>query len=408
MSMACFFCLRYRRLVYYIFTPIHHEENTMKNNPLHQPLTLGRHTLKNRIVMPPLTRQRAAPGDVPTELMARYYRQRAGAGFIISEGAQIEPRGQGYAWTPGIYSQAQIDGWRLVTDAVHAGGGVIFAQLWHVGRVSHTALQPGGAAPVAPSAIQAHKVKAFIETGPGAGMLVEPSAPRALSVAEIAELVDLYAQAAKNALAAGFDGVEIHAANGYLVNQFISAHANTRDDEYGGSLHKRLRFLREIVAAVAAVVGADRLGVRFTPLFTSTDEDRVYIGFTEDDPHTTYIEAIKVLEEAGVAYLSIAEADWDNAPDLPEDFRRDVRRSFSGRIIYAGRYTAQRGAHMLEAQLADLVAFGRPFIANPDLPERLAHGWPLNAVDTATLYGGAERGLTDYPAYAGNGTMAAF
>ncbi len=374
----------------------------MNYSSLFEPVTLGRYTLKNRIVLPPLTRQRSGqPDDVPTALMAAYYRQRASAGFMVSEGAQIEPRGQGYAWTPGIYSEAQIEGWRKVTDAVHAEGGVIFAQLWHVGRVSHTALQPGGAAPVAPSAIQAEKVKAFIETSPGVGTLVAPSMPRELSVAEIKEMVALYAQAAQNAVSAGFDGVEIHAANGYLVNQFISEHANRRIDDYGGSLPNRLRFLREIVQAVSAVVGPDRLGVRFTPLFTSTDQDRVYIGFVEDDPHRTYVEAVKVLEEAGVAYLSIAEADWDNAPDLPEAFRRDIRQAFSGRIIYAGRYTAERGARLLEAGLADLVAIGRPFIANPDLPRRIANGWPLNALDPATLYGGAEQGFTDYPAYAG-------
>jgi N-ethylmaleimide reductase len=364
---------------------------------------LGRHALKNRIVLPPLTRQRSGqPGDVATDLMATYYGQRAGAGLIVSEGTQIEPRGRGYAWTPGIYNQAQVDGWRQVTDAVHAEDGVIFAQLWHVGRVSHTDLQPGAAAPIAPSAIQAQKAKAFVETGPGTGMRVQPSAPRELSVSEITELVALYAQAAKNALSAGFDGVEIHAANGYLVNQFLSVHANSRDDEYGGSLPNRLRFLQEIVQAVSSVVGPDRLGVRFAPLFTSTDEDRVYLGFVEDDPHHTYIEAIKMLEKAGVAYLSIAEADWDNAPDLPEEFRLDVRKSFSGRIIYAGRYTAERGARLLDAGLADLIAFGRPYIANPDLPERIANGWPLNELDTATLYGGAEAGFTDYPVYDGS------
>ncbi|WCE05698.1 alkene reductase [Pseudoxanthomonas sp. JBR18] len=375
----------------------------MQHPSLFQPVTLGPHTLRNRIVLPPLTRQRSGqPGDVPTDLMAAYYRQRASAGLIITEGTQIEPRGKGYAWTPGIYSAAQVEGWRKVTDAVHAEGGTIFAQLWHVGRVSHAELQPDGEAPVAPSALQAQRVKAFIETAPGTGTLVDPSVPRALSVAEIKDLVELYAQAARNALAAGFDGVEIHAANGYLVNQFISAHANHRTDEYGGSLSNRLRFLREVVAALAAVVGPDRLGVRFTPLFTSTDQDRVYIGFVEDDPHRTYIEAIKVLEAAGVAYLSIAEADWDNAPDLPADFRRDVRQCFSGRIVYAGRYTAERGAALVDAGLADLIAIGRPFIANPDLPARIANGWPLNALNPATLYGGAEQGFTDYPAYAGS------
>lgn len=372
----------------------------MNHRSLFNPVTLGNYTLKNRLVMPALTRQRSAqPGDVPTSQMATYYQQRASAGFIVTEGTQIEPRGKGYAWTPGIYSQEQIEGWREVTDAVHAEGGVIFAQLWHVGRVSHTELQPENAAPVAPSAIQATNAKSFIETSPGAGKLVEPSMPRELTVPEIKALVETYAQATRNALSAGFDGVEIHSANGYLVNQFISTHANQRTDEYGGSLDNRLRFLREVVEAVSAVAGPERVGVRFTPLFTSTSEDRVYIGFVEDDPHQTYIEAAKVLEEAGVAYLSIAEADWANAPEMPEAFRRDVRRAFSGRIVYAGLYDAARAARVIEAGLADFIAFGRPFIANPDLPQRIANGWPLNPVDPTTLYGGGDQGFTDYPTY---------
>ena len=225
----------------------------MQHEALFQPVTLGPYTLKNRIAFPPLTRQRSGqPGDLPTGLMAEYYQQRASAGFMVSEGTQIEPRGQGYAWTPGIYSQAQIEGWQKVTDAVHASGGVIFAQLWHVGRVSHSALQPQKGAPLAPSAIQALNAKAFIETGPGTGILVAPSVPRSLETGEIQELVKLYVQAAKNAIRAGFDGVEIHAANGYLLNQFISEHANCRQDAYGGSLENRLIFLREIVQSVSA------------------------------------------------------------------------------------------------------------------------------------------------------------
>lgn len=216
----------------------------MKDSKLFQNLSLGPYVLQNRIVLPPLTRSRSSqPGNIPNELMATYYQQRAGAGFMVTEGTQIEPRGQGYAWTPGIYSPEQITGWRKVTEAVHAKGGIIFAQLWHVGRVSHTSLQPDHASPVAPSAIRADSnVKVFIETGPNAGALADPSMPRALSNAEVKELVQLYAQAARNALAAGFDGVEIHCANGYLVNQFISAHSNHREDEYGGSLNNRLRF----------------------------------------------------------------------------------------------------------------------------------------------------------------------
>ena len=372
----------------------------MKDSILLSPARLGRHTLRNRIVLPPLTRQRAAqPGNIPTELMARYYAQRASAGFMVTEGAQIEPRGQGYAWTPGIYSAAQAEGWRKVTDAVYAQGGIIFAQLWHVGRVSHTALQPGGDAPIAPSAIRAEKVKAFIETGPCVGTLVDPSAPRAVSVSEIRDLVHAYAKAARLAIYAGFDGVEIHAANGYLVNQFISAHANRRDDDYGGTLANRLRFLAEIVEAVAVEVGPDRLGVRITPLFETTDQERVYIGLVEADPHETYIEAIKLLEVAGIAYVSIAEADWDNAPDLPMTFREAARSAFSGRIIYAGRYTAERAETLLATGLADLVAFGRPYIANPDLPERIANYWPLNPLRPETIYGGGAEGLTDYPTY---------
>ncbi|MCH4091153.1 alkene reductase [Acetobacter sp.] len=370
----------------------------MSDSVLFDSVQLGPYTLKNRIVLPPLTRSRSSqPGNVPNDLMATYYRQRAGAGFMVTEGTQIEPRGQGYAWTPGIYSPEQVDGWRKVTDAVHAKGGIIFAQLWHVGRVSHTSLQPGGAAPVAPSAIPADNVKVFIETGPGQGALVLPSAPRALTTAEVKELVQLYAQAACNALEAGFDGVEIHSANGYLVNQFISVHTNRRDDEYGGSLENRLRFLREVTQAVADVVGKERMGVRFAPLFATTEEDRVYLGLVEEDPHTTYIEAVKVLEEIGVAYLSLAEADWDNAPELPEAFRADVRKNFTGKVIYAGKYTPARGVRVVEAGWGDLIAFGRPFIANPDLPERIAHDWPLNPVDSTAMYGGTDKGYTDYP-----------
>ena len=369
---------------------------------LFTPLQLGPYTLRNRIVLPPLTRSRSTqPGNIANELMAEYYQQRSSAGFMVSEGTQIEPRGQGYAWTPGIHSTAQIAGWQKVTRAVHDAGGVIFAQLWHVGRVSHTALQPEGQAPVAPSAIPASQVKVFIETAPGSGMLSEPSMPRELTTAEVRELVQYYAQAARNALQAGFDGVELHCANGYLVNQFISAHSNQRGDEYGGSLDNRLRFLREITQAVAEIVGPQRLGVRFAPLFSSTDEERVYLGLVEDDPQATYLAAIRHLEELGIAYLSLAEADWEGAEELPESFRWAVRRAFSGRILYAGRYDAPRAAAAIEAGWADLIGFGRSFIANPDLPTRIANGWPLNALDSASMYGGTAQGYTDYPRYTG-------
>ena len=372
----------------------------MTGSTLFTPIRLGPFTLQNRLVLPPLTRSRSTqPGNIPNALMAEYYRQRSSAGLLITEGIQIEPRGQGYAWTPGIHSQQQIDGWKQVTAAVHLEGKPVFAQLWHVGRVSHTSLQPGGAAPVAPSAIPATAVSVFIETGPGTGALAEPSMPQALSTEQVKELVQLYAQAARNAVEAGFDGVELHCANGYLVNQFISEHSNQRTDEYGGSLSNRLRFLREITEAVAAVVGKDRVGVRFAPLFASTDEARVYLGLVEENPHETYLEAVRLMERIGIAYVSLAEADWDNAPELPVTFREAVREAFSGLLMYAGKYSGERADKVLNADWGDLIGFGRWFIANPDLPARLLNQWPLNELDASSLYGGTAAGYSDYPRY---------
>jgi len=367
---------------------------------LFAPLTLGDLQLRNRIALPPLTRCRSEqPGNIPGEMMVEYYRQRSGAGFMITEGTQIEPRGQGYAWTPGIHSAAQIAGWRKVTEAVHQQGGTIFCQLWHVGRVSHNELQPGKQAPVAPSAVAANNVRVFIETGPGTGMLTSPSIPRELTTAEVKELVELYRRAAENAREAGFDGVELHSANGYLINQFISEHTNFRTDEYGGSLENRLRFLREVTEAVSSVFGSQRVGVRFAPLFSSTDEERVYLGLVESDPHATYIRAAQLLNQLGIGYLSIAEADWDNSPDMPESFRIALRETFRSPIMYSGRYTRQKAQLMLEKGWGDLFGFGRTFIANPDLPARFYSGHPLNDVDPASLYGGSEKGYTDYPVY---------
>ncbi|SJL82618.1 alkene reductase [Vibrio palustris] len=372
----------------------------MTEKTLFDTVSLGNYTLKNRIFLPPLTRSRSSqPGNIPNDVMVDYYSQRTSAGFMVTEGTQIEPRGQGYAWTPGIHSQAQIEGWKKVTQSVHDNGGIIFSQLWHVGRVSHNSLQPGNGAPVAPSAIKTNAVKVFVETGPGEGKLTDPSMPRALETAEVQELVEMYAQGARNAKEAGFDGVELHCANGYLVNQFISEHTNHRTDQYGGSLDNRLQFLVEIVDAVVNVFGKDKVGVRFAPLFESTDDDRVYLGLVESDPLTTYVEAIKRLDEAGIAYLSLAEADWNNAPDLPEEFYQAARRHFSGRILYAGKYTQEKAHRVLNNNYGDLFGFGRPFIANPDLPERFLNDWPLNEVDAATMYGGTDIGYSDYPTY---------
>ncbi|WP_455915218.1 alkene reductase [Pantoea agglomerans] len=372
----------------------------MNRPTLFSPLQLGGFTLRNRIALPPLTRCRSEqPGNIPGEMMVEYYRQRATAGFMITEGTQIEPRGQGYAWTPGIHSEPQIAGWKKVTEAVHQQGGTIFCQLWHVGRVSHTALQPGEQPPVAPSAVTATGVRVFIETGPGEGMLTSPSDPRELSTEEVKEIVGLYRQAAVNAQAAGFDGVELHSANGYLINQFISEHTNFRCDEYGGSLENRLRFLKEIVEAVSEVFGSQKVGVRFAPLFTSTDEERVYLGLVESDPHATYIAAAGMLNELDIGYLSIAEADWDNSPDLPVSFRTALRETFHWPIMYSGRYTREKAESILQNGWGDLFGFGRTFIANPDLPARFASDVALNPVDASSLYGGDTKGYTDYPVY---------
>lgn len=368
------------------------------HSSLFTPLELGGIPLRNRIALPPLTRCRSAqPGNIPNDMMRDYYVQRASAGFMVTEGTQIEPRGQGYAWTPGIHSAEQIAGWQHVTQAVHAQGGTLFCQLWHVGRVSHRALQPQQQPPIAPSALTATNVRVFIETGPGEGELVAPSEPRALETEEIPQLVELYRQAAMNAKQAGFDGIELHAANGYLINQFISVHTNDRTDQYGGSLTNRLRFLKEVVAAVSTVFDSGRIGVRFSPLFSTTEEDRVYLGLVEPDPAETYLTAAKMLDEMNIGYLSIAEADWDNSPELPESFRIALRKTFTSVIMVAGRYDQAKAQYVLTQGWADLVGFGRTFIANPDLPERLQRGVALNSVELSSLYGGTAKGYTDYP-----------
>lgn len=362
---------------------------------LFTPHRLGALTLPNRIVMPPMTRSRAAAGNVATAQMAEYYAQRAGAGLIVSEGTQISPQGQGYAWTPGIHSEAQVQGWRRVTDAVHAAGGRIYAQLWHVGRVSHVALQPDGAAPVSSSALLAEGVKVFVDptgAGPesGVGEMIQHSMPRALAEGEIPGIVADYAQATCNALAAGFDGVELHGANGYLINQFIDSQANQRTDGYGGELQNRLRFLREVVQAVVDVAGGERVGVRLAPLTTLQ-------GAVDDTPQATYLAAAHLLGELGVGYLHIAEADWEDAPLMPVAFKQALRMIYPGTLIYAGKYTAERAGQALAEGWADLIGFGRPFIANPDLPERLRVGAGLNLPDRATYFGGGAVGFTDYP-----------
>ncbi len=358
---------------------------------LFQPLQMGRFRLANRIIMPPMTRSRASqPGDIANDMMATYYAQRASAGLIVSEGTQISPMAKGYAWTPGIYTEAQIAGWRKVTDAVHARGGIIFAQLWHVGRVTHPD-NIGGHQPISSSALQAKGVNVFIDNG-GKGASVAAVTPREMTLQDIADVTQEFHQAAKNAISAGFDGIELHAANGYLINQFIDSQSNARTDSYGGSLSNRLRFLDEVVASLCDAIGADRVGVRLAPLTTLN-------GTVDDNPQETYVAAARLLNQHDIAYMHIAEADWEDAPQMALSFKQALRDEFSGAIIYAGKYNPQRAVRALEAGVADLIGFGRPFIANPDLVQRIKHGYPWAAHDPDTLFGGAEKGLTDYPVY---------
>lgn len=351
---------------------------------------VGNIALKNRIVMAPMTRSRTAqPGNIPTALMAEYYRQRASAGLIISEATQISPQGQGYSWTPGIHTPAQVAGWRTVTDAVHQAGGKMFSQLWHVGRMSHESFHPDGK-PVAPSAL-APDAQVWVVNAEGKGQMVDCPVPRELTKIDIQQVIADYAQAAINAIDAGFDGVEVHGGNGYLIDQFLRRSANKRTDEYGGSLANRLRFAQEVLEVISNAIGAARTGIRLAPFITQRGMD---------DPQAT--EAILALaawcETRGIAFIHLAEADWDDAPQVPYEFRQTLRATFSGTIIVAGNYTREKADTLLAAGLVELVAFGRPFIANPDFPRRLQDNLPLAGIDNpATLFGGNEVGYTDYP-----------
>ena len=355
---------------------------------LFSPFRLGDLELPNRIVMAPLTRNRAAHGtDAPHDLNALYYRQRASAGLLISEASQISQQGQGYIWTPGSYSETQIAGWRKVTESVHAAGGRMFLQLWHVGRVSHVALQPNGQAPVAPSAIRA-KTKTVLEAG-----FTEVSEPRALEIHEIAGILSDYSLAAEGARKAGFDGVEIHAANGYLIDQFLRDSSNKRTDSYGGAIENRTRFALEVVDAVTKVWGKSRVGVRIAPVSPAND-------IQDSNPTALFGHLVEKLDQRAIAYIHIVEGATGGARDnFPFDFRA-LRNAFRGAYIANNGYDRDMAIEAIESGAADLVAFGRPFIANPDLVERLRVGAALNEVERATLYGGGEKGYTDYPAMA--------
>jgi N-ethylmaleimide reductase len=359
----------------------------MSKPTLFSPLSIGDLILPNRVVMAPLTRNRALPdGDVPHALNATYYAQRATAGLIISEASQISPEGKGYAWTPGIYSPAQVGGWRQVTDAVHAKGGRIFLQLWHVGRISHTSLQPGGISPVAPSAIAA---KAMTFDGKG---FVPTSVPRALSVPDIERVVADYRRAGENAKAAGFDGVELHAANGYLLDQFLRDGTNKRTDQYGGSVQNRSRLVIEVVRALAAVWPTNRIGIRFSPFSSFGD-------IADNDPMATFGHVIEQVSGLGLGYLHLVEGETGGARVLPAGASiAALRNHFKGAYMANNGYDRALAVEAVASGAADLIAFGKPYIANPDLVARLERGTPLNVPDHATFYGGAEKGYTDYPA----------
>ena len=371
--------------------------NLISMKALYKKYKLGDHILKNRIVMPPMTRSRALKADVANPISAEYYAQRASAGLIITEGTQVSQQGKGYAWTPGIYSEAQTQAWKTITDEVHEVNGIIFAQLWHVGRVSHTSLQVNGKAPVSSSELVADGVQVYIDPEnkgqeSGAGQMVQHSKPIALTKEGINDVVEQFRNATRNAIKAGFDGVEIHAANGYLINQFIDSQANNRNDEYGGSIENRIRFLIEVTEAVVNIMGNDKVGVRLAPLTTLQ-------GTVDDTPEQTYMEAIKALERLGILYVHIAEADWDDAPLMPISFKKNIRQAFTGTTIYSGKYDKQKAEKAIEEGWADMIGFGRAFIANPDLPYRLQNDLPLNTPNKDTFFGGGANGLTDYPFY---------
>ena len=355
---------------------------------LFESFTLGDLPLSNRMVMAPMTRGRAGDGRVPTALNAKYYGQRSGAGLIIAEAAQVSEHGIGYIGTPGIHTEAQAEGWRRITDAVHNGGSKIFAQLWHVGRVSHVSLQPDGQPPVAPSAIAA---QVTVPTPIGT---LKVSQPRALETAEVSEVVKDFAHAAEIAQQAGFDGVEIHGGGGYLVEQFLSSGSNQRTDQYGGSIENRARFLLEIVEAVGEVWPMSRIGVRMSP-------KNKYPDMQEENPLAVAATIAKLLARLGIGYLHLSELLEDH-PMLPAGMLADERLSprvkevFGGTVISNGGFTGETAEQALVNGEADLISFGLPFLANPDLPKRLMTGAPLNMPDRSTFYGGNEKGYTDY------------
>jgi N-ethylmaleimide reductase len=356
----------------------------MPTSELFEPYKLGATTLSNRVVMAPLRRNRAVAGMVPNPLAVDYYGQRASAGLIVTEGSQVSRQGQGYQDSPGIYSKEQVATWRKVTDRVHERGGRIFLQLWHAGRISHTSLQPGGDAPVAPSAIKAN-TKTLVN-----GTSAEVSQPRALALEEIPGIIESFKKGAANALEAGFDGVEIHGGNGYLLDQFARDGANKRTDAYGGSIENRARLMLEVSKHVAAVAGADRTGVRISPVSSAND-------ISDSNPQPLFDHIVDQFNALKLVYIHVIEGATGGPRDnAPFDYA-SLRERFKQTYIANNGYDLALANKVLDSGGADLIAFGKPFISNPDLVERLKTGAPLNEWDRTTFYGGGAKGYTDYP-----------
>jgi N-ethylmaleimide reductase len=345
---------------------------------------LGALTLPNRLVMAPLTRNRAVAGLVPSPLAVEYYGQRASAGLLVTEASQVSQQGQGYQDTPGIYSKEQVAGWRKVTERVHERGGRIFLQAWHVGRISHTSLQPNQGAPVAPSAIRA-KGKTFVNN-----TFTDISEPRALALEEIPGIIEHFKRGAANAIAAGFDGVEIHGANGYLLDQFAKDGTNKRTDAYGGSIENRAKLMLEVCRVVAAEIGAERTGIRISPVTPAND-------VSDSNPQPLFDYIVDHLNALKLSYIHVIEGATGGPRDVAPFDYASLRKCFKQAYIANNGYDFELATRVLAANEADLIAFGKPFIANPDLVERLKKGAPLNTPDKATFYGGGAKGYTDYP-----------
>lgn len=370
----------------------------MAYSSLLSPITIGNMRLPNRVIMAPLTRLRSADlpdakkniGGMPTPLMGEYYTQRASGGMLITEATDISPHAKGYAGAPAIYSHAQVAGWKMIADSVHAAGGRIGMQLWHTGLVSHYSLQPSQAQPLSSSDINLGKYgRTSLKDSNGKVYREEATPARAMTTHEIKQTIDDFAQAARNAVQADMDFVEIHAAHGYLIHQFLYDSVNQRKDEYGGSLENRMQFLKEILTVVTQAIGAERVGIRISPL---GNFNGVAAGSEQDA-----LAIIEMIDRFNLAYLHISEPDWAGGKPFTTAFRQQIRDAYHGVIIGAGAYTAEKADKLIREGLVDAVAFGRSYIANPDLVERFAKNAPLNPPDLSTFYGGDKRGYTDYP-----------